>query len=113
LIHIEGAFELLLANAMHVKTIPGRKSDVRRGLDGGPSAHGLIRGSFGHPGIAGRDAQRKQPVQDVARCTLRIQKVLEDVNIKDLGLARCPGQERTRHDRGADRGGPIPRPSPV
>lgn len=84
---LEGDFELLLANAMHVKNIPGRKSDASDAAwIADLLAHGLIRGSFVPPGsiqeLRDLTRNRKQLVRDVARYTLRIQKVLEDANIK-------------------------------
>jgi transposase len=47
---LEGRFELLLANAMYVRNIPGRESDVKDAVwicD--LLAHGLLRGSFVPP----------------------------------------------------------------
>ena len=44
---LEGQFELLVVNAQHIKTVPGRKTDVK---DAAWIAellrHGLLRGSF-------------------------------------------------------------------
>ena len=44
---LEGPFEMVVANAQHMKTVPGRKTDVR---DAEWIAvllqHGLLRGSF-------------------------------------------------------------------
>src|SRR2546428_2563267 len=43
----DGEFELVLANAAHVKNVPGRKSDVSDAAWlADLEAHGLIRGSF-------------------------------------------------------------------
>ena len=43
----DGEFELVLANAAHVKNVPGRKTDVNDALRlADLMAHGLIRGSF-------------------------------------------------------------------
>ena len=43
----DGEFELLLANAAHVKNVPGRKTDVNDATWLSElAAHGLIRGSF-------------------------------------------------------------------
>ncbi len=51
---LEGRFELLLANAMYVKNIPGRKSDVKDAVwISDLLAHGLLRGSFVPPDPAG------------------------------------------------------------
>lgn len=44
------AFELVLANAMHVKNVPGRKTDVNDAMWlADLLAHGLIRASFVPP----------------------------------------------------------------
>jgi transposase len=43
----DGEFELVLANAAHVKNVPGRKTDVKDAVWlADLMAHGLIRGSF-------------------------------------------------------------------
>ena len=47
---LEGHFELVLANAMHIRNIPGRKSAVNDATwIADLLAHGLIRDSFGPP----------------------------------------------------------------
>src|SRR5207245_7785583 len=84
---LDGHFELVLANAMHIRNIPGRKSDVNDATwIADLLAHGLIRSSFVPPAPiqALRDLTRtrKQLVREVAQHTLRIQKVLEDANVK-------------------------------
>jgi transposase len=78
---------LILANALHVRHVPGRKSDMSDATwiaDLLP--HGLIRNSFVPPAQiqALRDLTRtrKQLVGEIARHTLRIQKTLEDGNVK-------------------------------
>jgi transposase len=84
---LEGRFELVLANARHVRNMPGRKSDVSdASWLAELLAHGLIRPSFVPPAAVQvlRDLTRtrKQLVREISRHTLRIQKVLEDSNIK-------------------------------
>jgi transposase len=84
---LEEHFELVLANAMHIRNIPGRKSDVNDATwIAELLAHGLIRGSFVPPAAvtALRDLMRtrKQLVRESARHTLRLQKILEDANLK-------------------------------
>jgi len=84
---LEGNFELVLANAQHVKNVPGRKTDV-----GDASwlaellAHGLVRGSFVPPApiqeLRDLTRSRKQLVRELSQHVLRIQKVLEDANLK-------------------------------
>jgi transposase len=83
----DGEFELILANAAHVKNVPGRKTDVNDAMwltD--LLAHGLIRASFvpGEPTQQMRDLlrTRKQMVRERSSHVQRIQKTLEDANIK-------------------------------
>jgi transposase len=83
----DGEFELVLANAAHVKNVPGRKTDVNDAMwltD--LMAHGLIRASFvpGEPTQQMRDLlrTRKQMVRERSSHVQRIQKTLEDANIK-------------------------------
>src|SRR5262245_62611405 len=82
---LEADFELVLANAQHIRNAPGRKTDVSDAAwIADLLAHGLIRGSFVPPARiqALRDLTRtrKQLVREVAQHALRIQKVLEDAN---------------------------------
>lgn len=84
---LEGGFELVLANAREVKNVPGRKSDAKDAdWLGDLLAHGLIRSSFvpPEPIMELRDLTRtrKQLVRERGRHVQRIQKVLEDANIK-------------------------------
>jgi transposase len=84
---LDGHFELVLANAMHIRNIPGRKSDVNDATwIADLLAHGLIRSSFvPHEPIQElRDLTRtrKQLVREIAQHTLRIQKTLETANVK-------------------------------
>lgn len=88
---LEARFELLLATAMHVRAIPGRKSDVNDATWlADLLAHGLVRASFVPPPAiqALRDLTRtrKQLVRQVTQHTLRIQKTLEDANLKLTGV---------------------------
>jgi transposase len=47
---LEGEFELVLANAAHIKNVPGRKTDVNDAMwIADLLAHGLIRSSFVPP----------------------------------------------------------------
>jgi transposase len=84
---LEGQFTLVLANAMHVRHVPGRKSDVTDAAwIADLLAHGLIRNSFVPPAeiqeLRDLTRTRKQLVGEIARHTLRIQKTLEDANLK-------------------------------
>lgn len=84
---LEGAVELVLANAQHVKNVPGRKTDredavwLARLL-----RHGLLRASF-VPKRAIRDLRdltrlRRKVTEMSARVQNRTQKVLEACGIK-------------------------------
>jgi transposase len=83
----DGDFALVLANAVHVKNVPGRKTDVNDATWlADLLAHGLIRGSF----VPDQQTQemrdllrtRKQLVREASRHIQRLQKTLEDANIK-------------------------------
>jgi len=84
---LEGPVELLLANAQHVRAVPGRKSDVKDAQWlADLLAVGLIQGSFLPPApiheLRDLTRTRKQLVRERSRHTQRIQKVLEDANLK-------------------------------
>ena len=84
---LEERFELILANAQHIKNVPGRKTDVNDAAwIADLLAHGLIRSSFVPPAPihALRDLTRtrKQLVREISQHSLRIQKTLEDANLK-------------------------------
>lgn len=83
----DGELELVLANAAHVKNVPGRKTDVNDAIWlADLMAHGLIRASFvpDEPTQQMRDLlrTRKQFVRERSGHVQRIQKTLEDANIK-------------------------------
>jgi transposase len=83
----DGDFELVLANAAHIKNVPGRKTDVKDAdWISDLLAHGLIRASF-VPDTQTQEMRtllrtRKQLVREKSSHILRIQKTLEDANIK-------------------------------
>jgi transposase len=89
---LEDRFELMLVNAQHIKQVPGRKTDVKdcqwiaQLLE-----HGLLKASFvpDRPQRELRDLtrQRTQLLGDRARVVNRIQKTLEDANIKLASVA--------------------------
>lgn len=89
---LEGQFELLVVNAQHMKAIPGRKTDTR---DAEWIAellrHGLLKPSYvpSAPQRELRDLTRYRisVVQERARLVNRLQKVLEDANIKLASVA--------------------------
>lgn len=83
----DGEFQLVLANAAHVKNVPGRKTDVKDAeWLSDLMAHGLIKASFvpDEPTQQMRDLlrSRKQFVRERCSHIQRIQKTLEDANIK-------------------------------
>ena len=89
---LEGSFELVLANAMHIKNVPGRKTDVNDATwIADLLAHGLIRASFVPPtpilDLRALTRTRKQLVRERAQHVQRIQKTLEDANIKFASVA--------------------------
>src|SRR6516165_12353661 len=83
----DGDFELVLANAAHIKNVPGRKTDVGDAVwIADLRAHGLIRSSF----VPEQKIQelrellrtRKQLTRQQSRHIQRLQKTLEGANIK-------------------------------
>ena len=82
----DGEVTLILANAAHVKNVPGRKTDVADALRLAELlAHGLVRPSF-VPEAATQEMRallrtRKQLVREQASHVQRIQKTLEDANL--------------------------------
>lgn len=83
----DDAFQLLLLNAMHIKKVPGRKTDVSDAQwIGELLAHGLVRGSFVPPtpiqDLRALTRTRKQLSRERTQHVQRLQKVLEDANIK-------------------------------
>jgi transposase len=84
---LEGRFELVLANAAHIRNVPGRKSDVNDAVwISDLLAHGLIRASFVPPAqiqdVRDLTRTRTQLTREVAQHIQRIQKTLENANIK-------------------------------
>jgi transposase len=89
---LEGTCEVLLVNAQHVKAVPGRKTDVK---DAAWLAellqHGLLRASF-IPPVAQRELRdltryRSTFIQERVTLINRVQKLLEDANIKLAAVA--------------------------
>src|SRR5919206_4446678 len=83
----DGDFTLILANAAHVRNVPGRKTDVADALWLAELlAHGLVRASF-VPEAPTQERRallrtRKQLVREQASHVQRLQKTLEDANLK-------------------------------
>ena len=83
----DGEFELIVANAAHIKNVPGRKTDVNDATwIADLMACGLIRASF----VPQQEIQelrsflraRKQLIRQQSSHILRMQKTLEEANIK-------------------------------
>ena len=89
---LEGRVAVILVNAEHIKQVPGRKTDVKdcqwlaQLLQ-----HGLLKASFVPPApireLRDLTRQRTQLIQERTAAANRIQKVLEDANIKLAGVA--------------------------
>lgn len=85
-------FDITLANAQHFKSVPGRKTDLKDGeWIADLLRHGLLRKSFvpDKPIRELRDLTRCRAMlaRERARLSCRIQKVLEDANIKLASVA--------------------------
>jgi transposase len=89
---LEGTCEVLLVNAQPVKAVPGRKTDVKEAAWLAELLqHGRLRASF-IPPVAQRelrDLTRDRSPFSQARVALinRVQKLLEDANIKLAAVA--------------------------
>src|SRR6266700_3331529 len=89
---LEGHLEVVVFNAQHLKGVPGRKTDV---LDSEWLAEcfqlGLLKASFIPPApireLRDLTRYRTSLIRDRARASNRLQKVLEDANIKLAGVA--------------------------
>jgi transposase len=89
---LEDRFKILLVNAQHIKQVPGRKTDVKDcQWIAQLLQHGLLRASFIPPQpireLRDLTRQRGQLVGERASVSNRIQKVLEDANIKLASVA--------------------------
>jgi len=89
---LEGRFTMLLVNARHVKHVPGRKTDVKDCQWLAKLLQcGLLKGSFIPPRpqreLRELTRHRSQLVAEKTRVTNRIQKILEDANIKLASVA--------------------------
>jgi transposase len=83
----DGKFELILANAAHIKNVPGRKTDMNDAMwIADLVTCGLIRSSFvpeeETQNLRALTRTRKQLVREQTSHVQRIQKTLEEANIK-------------------------------
>jgi transposase len=89
---LEGHVTVWLVNARHVKNVPGRKTDVKDcQWIAHLMQHGLLKPSFVPPRpqreLRDLTRGRSQLVADKSRVANRVQKVLEDANIKLASVA--------------------------
>jgi transposase len=89
---LEGRFQVILVNAEHIKQVPGRKTDVKDcAWIAQLLQHGLLKASFIPPEpireLRDLTRQRTQLIGERASAANRIQKVLEDANIKLASVA--------------------------
>jgi transposase len=89
---LEGDFTVLLVNAAHIKTVPGRKTDVKDcEWIADLLSHGLLRGSFIPPepirDLRDLTRYRKSLTDERVREVNRLQKFLEAANIKLSSVA--------------------------
>ncbi|MBO0796532.1 MAG: IS110 family transposase [Ktedonobacteraceae bacterium] len=84
---LEGDFELLVVNAQHIKAVPGRKTDVKDAeWIADLLQHGLLKASY-IPSTPQRELReltryRVRLTEERSREVNRIQKTLEDTNLK-------------------------------
>jgi transposase len=89
---LEGRVAVILVNAEHIKKVPGRKTDVKDcQWIAQLLQHGLLKASFVPPQpireLRDLTRQRTQLIQERTAAANRIQKVLEDANVKLAGVA--------------------------
>jgi len=89
---LEGALEIVVANAQHVKKVPGRKTDVKDAeWLADLLCHGLLRPSFVPPqpirGLRDLTRYRRKLVESQSAERNRLLKLLETANIKLASVA--------------------------
>ncbi len=89
---LEGAFQIVVANAQHVKKVPGHKTDVQdAGWIADLLCHGLLRASFVPPKpireLRDLTRYRRKLVESQAAERNRLLKLLETANIKLASVA--------------------------
>jgi transposase len=89
---LEGNFEIVVANAQHMKAVPGRKTDAKDAeWIADLLRHGLLKASF-IPPQPQRDVReltrlRSSVMPDRTRAVNRLQKILEQANLKLTSVA--------------------------
>ena len=98
-----GAFAMNIANARHIKAVPGRKTDMNDAMwIADLAAYGLIRASF-VPDEEFHELRtlmrtRKQFVREQTSDVQRIQKTLTEANIRlDSVISDIYGRQRSAH----------------
>jgi transposase len=118
---LDGHVEVLVVNAQHIKQVPGRKTDINDAAwIASLLRHGLLRASF-IPDRAQRELReltryRKSLVDERRAEVNRLQKTLEEANIKLAGVAsdvvgasgRAAGAAGGRPDRPGPAGAVCP-----
>ena len=89
---LEGAFEIVVANAQHVEKVPGRKTDVKDAeWIADLLCHGLLRSSFVPPKpireLRDLTRYRRKLVESRSAERNRLLKLLETANIKLASVA--------------------------
>ena len=89
---LEGALEIVVANAQHIKKVPGRKTDVKDAeWIADLLCHGLLRSSFVPPKpireLRDLTRYRRKLVESQAAERNRLLKLLETANIKLASVA--------------------------
>jgi transposase len=83
----ESCEQVIIVNAQHIKAVPGRKTDIKDAQwIADLFQHGLLSASFIPPRpqreLRELTRGRKQLIEERSRVTNRVQKILEDTNIK-------------------------------
>ncbi|WP_052567877.1 IS110 family transposase [Ktedonobacter racemifer] len=89
---LEGHVEVLVVNAQHLKAVPGRKTDLKDAeWIADLLQHGLLRPSFVPPAwqreLRELTRYRSRVVEERSRTINRLQKILEDTNLKLSAVA--------------------------
>jgi transposase len=84
---LEGYVDVMVVNAQHLKTVPGRKTDIKDAeWIADLLQHGLLRPSFIPPApqreVRDLTRSRTSLIEERSRVINRLQKTLEDTNIK-------------------------------
>lgn len=84
---LEGSFTVLVVNAQHIKAVPGRKTDIKDAeWIADLLQHGLLKASFIPSGqereLRDLTRYRVRLTEEKAREVNRVQKTLEDTNLK-------------------------------